>query len=63
LPPIPAKVLGASLLSGGTASLTQTDQGIEISVPPAQRGDADTVVVLDLDRPASQIKPVAFPTG
>jgi len=63
LPPIPAKVLGASLLSGGTASLTQSDQGIEISVPPAGQDTADTVVVLDLDRPASQIKPVAFPAG
>ena len=59
LPPIPAKVLGASLLGGGAARLAQTDQGIEISVEPSDQSDMDAVVVLQLDRPASQIKPVA----
>ncbi len=59
LPPIPATVLGASVLGGGAAGVTQSDQGIEISVPPAGQNDTDTVVVLELDRPAGQIKPVA----
>jgi len=59
LPPIPAKVLGASVLGGGAAGLTQTDQGIEISVEPSNQSAMDTVVVLQLDRPAGPIKPVA----
>jgi len=59
LPPIPAKVLGASLLGGGAAGFTQLDQGIEISVQPANQSGTDTVVVLQLDQPASRIKPVA----
>jgi alpha-L-fucosidase len=61
LPPIPAKVLHASLLGGGDAGATETEQGIEISVPPGEKRDIDTVVVLELDRPAGQIKPVAVP--
>ena len=59
LPAIPAKVLGASLMGGGAAGFTQSDQGIEISVQPANQSGTDTVVVLRLDQPASQIKPVA----
>ena len=60
LPPIPAKVLGASVLGGGGAGFTQTDQGIEISVEPSNQSAMDTVVVLQLDQPASRIKPVAL---
>jgi hypothetical protein len=47
------------VLGGAAAGLTQTDQGIEISVEPSNQSALDTVVVLQLDRPASQIKPVA----
>ena len=58
LPAIPAKVLRASQLGGGKAAFTQTDQGIEISVAPAHRDDLDTVVALELDRPANTVTPL-----
>ena len=59
LPAIPAKVLRASLLTGGDATVSQADQGIELTVPVASQNDTDTIVVLELDQPASRIKPVA----
>ncbi|KQV90227.1 hypothetical protein ASD15_23170 [Massilia sp. Root351] len=58
LPPIPAKIVGASVLGGGKAVLTQTGRGIELSVPPAARSDIDTVIALELDSPAEAIVPV-----
>jgi alpha-L-fucosidase len=59
LPTIPAKVVHASLLAGGEAAVSQTELGIEITVPVANQNDTDTIVVLELDQPASRIKPVA----
>jgi alpha-L-fucosidase len=59
LPTIPAKVVHASLLAGGGATVSQTDQGIEITVPAPDQNDTDTIVVLELDQPAGRIKPVA----
>jgi alpha-L-fucosidase len=58
LPAIPAKVLGASALTGGKAEVVQTDKGIEISLPPEARSDIDTIIALQLDSPAAQIAPV-----
>jgi alpha-L-fucosidase len=57
---IPAKVVRASLLAGGEATVAQTEQGIELSVPVASQSDTDTIVVLELDQPASRIKPVGL---
>jgi alpha-L-fucosidase len=59
LPAIPAKVVRTSSLTGGEATVSQTDQGVEISVPASNQNDTDTIVVLELDQPASRIKPVA----
>jgi len=61
LPSIPAKVLSARVLEGGGARFRQTDQGIELTVPAPEQDPADTVVVLELDRPAGPIAPVAVP--
>jgi alpha-L-fucosidase len=58
LPPISAKISKASVLSGGDAEFTQTEQGVEISVPEENRADIDTVIVLELDRPAATINPL-----
>ena len=58
LPAIPAKILNASALTGGVASFTQTGQGIEISVPAADRSETDTIVALQLDSSADAIQPV-----
>jgi alpha-L-fucosidase len=61
LPPLPAKIVQTSVLTGGTAKVSQTDGGIEISVPKADRQAIDTIVVLRLDRPAIGIAPITFP--
>jgi hypothetical protein len=60
LPAISAKVLRASVLTGGEVSVSQTDDGLELAVPPANRSDLDTVIALELDRPASSLPLVEF---
>lgn len=61
LPAIPAKVLRASALTGGAATFRQTEEGLELSVPAADRAAPFTVVALELDRPAAGIATVAVP--
>lgn len=56
LPSLPAKVVSASLMTGGDLSVTQTDNGIEIAVPAEDRKPYDTIVVLELDRPSADIE-------
>jgi len=60
LPALPAKVLRASIVTGGEANVSQTADGLELSVPPASRSDLDTVIAFDLDRPASSLPLVAL---
>jgi alpha-L-fucosidase len=55
LPNIPAKVLSTAALTGGTAKFSQTDKGIEISLPAADRAEMDTIVKLELDSSAEKI--------
>jgi len=57
LPPIPNKIIAASVLTGGTATVKQIKESIEISVPQTSRRPLDTIVVLRLDGPAGQIPP------
>jgi alpha-L-fucosidase len=59
LPALPARIVRGSVLTGGAARIKQTDAGIEISVPRSDRREIDTVVVLELDRPAMDIAPIA----
>ena len=61
LPAIPAKVTGSRVLGGGHVSVRQTEAGLEVAVPAGDRHPADTVVVLELDRPAAGIEPVTVP--
>ena len=61
LPPLPANIVRSSLLSGGRVTVAQTDAGIRITVSPADQKEIDTVVALELDRPAGEISPVAVP--
>ena len=58
LAPLPAKVVKSRLLGGGDATVKQTGAGIEISVPAADRKPTDTIIALELDKPASEIAPV-----
>jgi len=59
LPALPAKIVKSRLLTGGTASVKQDDAGVEISVPKSDRQEIDTIVVLELDRPAMGIEPIS----
>ena len=54
LPAMGKKIVSSSVLSGGKAEVRQTDEGIEISVAPADRQEIDTVVALVLDGPAAE---------
>jgi alpha-L-fucosidase len=60
LPVIPAKIIHATALTGGEVGFTQTERGIEISVPLADRSETDTVIALQLDSSADAIQPVAL---
>lgn len=51
LPAISRKIVSSRRLTGGQVATRQTDQGIELTVPPADREDIDTVVLLELDGP------------
>jgi len=63
LPALPKKVTESSLLTGGTANVRQTQDGIEITVPPQSRQEIDTIVKLTLDGPAADIEPIAVPSA
>jgi alpha-L-fucosidase len=57
LPAIPQKIASFSVLTGGKTTVNQTDKGVSISVPPADRQEIDTIVVIELERKAAEIKP------
>ena len=59
LPAIPAKIVRNTALTGGSVTVKQTDGGIEVSLPSGDRQDIDTIVALELDRPAMEIEPLA----
>jgi alpha-L-fucosidase len=59
LPAIPAKIVRAVALAGGTVTVKQTDEVIEVALPASHRQEMDTVIALELDRAASAISPVA----
>jgi len=58
LPAMPAKILRASLLGGGTVTFSQSGQLVEISVPVAGQDGLDTIVVLELEQSANGLKPI-----
>lgn len=53
LPVMPRKIIKNQVLSGGEASVKQTETGIEVSVPANQRDAIDTIVKLELDGPVA----------
>jgi alpha-L-fucosidase len=58
LPPLPKKVLSASILGGGTADFQQTPEALTIALPAQARPPIDTIVKLTLDGPAIDIAPI-----
>ena len=55
LPAIARKIIRYSVLTGGTATLKQSESGIEVGVAAPQRHAIDTIVKLELDGPAAGI--------
>ncbi len=62
LPPLPAKIVAAAALGGGTVDVRQTEAGVEIDLSSANRDEIDTIVKIELDRPAFGLAPI-LPTG
>ena len=58
LPSLPRKILAATLLTGGQVEVQQKETGLTIRVAPQDRRPIDTIVKLDLDGPAMEIRPV-----
>lgn len=55
LAPLKERVVAARLLAGGEVKLTQSDRGIDITVPAERHDPIDTVIELTLERPATEI--------
>ena len=62
LPPIEKKIVSVSVMTGGKADVKQTAKAVEVSVPAADRQELDTIIVLTLDGPASEIKVATLDT-
>jgi alpha-L-fucosidase len=60
LPPLPARIVKCSMLTGGSASVKRTRKAIQIAVPASARQEPDTIVVLQLDKPAFDLQPVSM---
>lgn len=60
LPPMDKKVVSHRVLTGGTAQVRQAAEAVEISLPPDGRQEPDTIVALELNGPAAEVKPHPF---
>ena len=63
LPAIDKKIVSHEVLTGGTATVTQTDEGVKICVDPEHRQELDTIIALRLDGPAADLEPAAVLSG
>ncbi len=61
LPAIPRKVLRAYLLGGGEAQVSQSADGLKVSVAESDRQPIDTIVVLELDGTAMDLPAADVP--
>jgi len=55
VPPLKARILSASVLGGGAARVERSEEGFRLDVPPERRDSIDTIIKLELDRPASEL--------
>ncbi len=63
LPSLPAKVVGSRVLTGGKVTVLATSGGLHVMVPGKDHKEWDTIVALDLDRPALGIPAVDVPAA
>ena len=57
LPDIGCKIMSHTILTGGSAVIRQGVNGIEVSVPSAQRDPLDTIVRIEFDKSVAEVKP------
>lgn len=57
-PDIAAGIVGSSVLTGGNATITRSGGRIKISLPESDRAKLNTVIALQLDKPASELEAV-----
>jgi alpha-L-fucosidase len=62
LPALPAKIQSATLLSGGKVTVTQQAGNLVVTLPKSSLQPIDTIVKLELDRPAMDL-PVFTPAS
>jgi alpha-L-fucosidase len=62
LPAISKKIIASNVLTGGQATVKQTNEAIEINVPKAYRKELDTIIELKLNGPAGEINPISLPS-
>ena len=60
---LPAEIKSASLLHGGKVEFSQGDGKLILTIPPAALEPIDTIVELNLDRPAWNIPALARDSG
>jgi alpha-L-fucosidase len=61
LPALPARFVKSIVLTGGSAEVKQTADGLSIHLPAADRQPIDTIIALKLDKPALSIDPITIP--
>ena len=61
LPGLPARVRRAKALTGGPAEFQQQGDQLTVRVPPASQQEMDTIIQLDLDQSAMNLRPVSLP--
>lgn len=59
LPAIQANVIGAASLTGESVRVSQDPAALNLHIQRSRSNTMDTIIALDLDRPASSIQPVA----
>ena len=58
LPALPGTIKAATLLTGGEVKFDQSADKLRLDVPKVSQQELDTIVKLELDGPASRIKPI-----
>ncbi|VGO18609.1 alpha-L-fucosidase [Pontiella sulfatireligans] len=58
LPALPAKVLSANVLTGGTVKVEQKNGKLTVRLNPENIDPVNTIIALKLDRPAAEIAPI-----
>ncbi|MEI7900694.1 MAG: alpha-L-fucosidase [bacterium] len=58
LPPLPVKILGSKLLTGGKVDVRQTADALSVKVDPKDKQKIDTIIELTVEGNAFDIKPI-----